>query len=182
MATASGACTLTIVEMMRVFMASRERRLVSVDHLLAASVELAALGQSIADLTAADGSSALTFRVAAASDALGVVKTRAQLIDDTVRLIQRIAAQTNMLALNATIEAARAGQHGRAFSVVANEVKELSVSTRDALDQINKLVDALKGSVEDAGRAVGGVHGVVVQLADTAAQISDLSARLASGA
>jgi len=65
-------------------------------------------------------------------------------IGEVVRLIRDISKRTNLLALNATIEAARAGEAGRGFSVVANEVKSLSVQTDDAITVIQSKIDALK--------------------------------------
>jgi methyl-accepting chemotaxis protein len=67
-------------------------------------------------------------------------------IDGVVKLIQNIASQTNLLALNATIEAARAGEAGRGFSVVAQEVKSLSVQTAKATGDIVNQIEAVQSS------------------------------------
>jgi NO-binding membrane sensor protein with MHYT domain/methyl-accepting chemotaxis protein len=78
----------------------------------------------------------------------------AQKIGDVVKLIQSIAAQTNLLALNATIEAARAGQAGRGFSVVASEVKALSVQTAKATEEIAGQIQAVQASSGSAVEAI----------------------------
>jgi methyl-accepting chemotaxis protein len=77
-----------------------------------------------------------------------------QKIGDVVKLIQNIAKQTNLLALNATIEAARAGQAGRGFSVVATEVKALSVQTAKATEEIAEQIRAVQGSTSGAVEAI----------------------------
>jgi PAS domain-containing protein len=82
-------------------------------------------------------------------------------IDEVVKLIQHIASQTNLLALNATIEAARAGDAGRGFSVVATEVKTLSVQTAKATNDIVAQVAAVQTS---GGRVVDEVRQIIHQL------------------
>lgn len=64
--------------------------------------------------------------------------------------IETIADQTNLLALNAAIESARAGEAGRGFSVVAEEIRKLSINTTEALHEIQAIVAEIKGSVDDA--------------------------------
>ncbi len=77
-----------------------------------------------------------------------------QSIDAVVRFIQNIARQTNLLALNATIEAARAGVAGRGFTVVASEVKALSVQTAKATEDIARQIGAVQSSATQSVEAV----------------------------
>ncbi|MEM5584118.1 methyl-accepting chemotaxis protein [Roseibium sp. AS2] len=79
-------------------------------------------------------------------------------ISNVVSLISDIAKQTNLLALNATIEAARAGEAGRGFSVVASEVKALSVETQSATEQIVSNIDRLNHSAE---MSLGSVNQII---------------------
>ncbi|MCA3601412.1 MAG: PilZ domain-containing protein [Methylobacterium sp.] len=94
-------------------------------------------------------------------------------IGSQLNAIGEIASRTNLLALNATIEAARAGEAGRGFSVVAQEVKALSVASAQAVSGIRERMAALEAVTQHAISGMTGISADISELAPICAGISD---------
>ncbi|MGC8121067.1 methyl-accepting chemotaxis protein [Marinobacter sp. VGCF2001] len=92
----------------------------------------------------------LTDQIRSSAATVAELAKSGQRVGDVMRVIREIADQTNLLALNAAIEAARAGEAGRGFAVVADEVRNLAAKTQEATVEIDEIIASIQGGSRDA--------------------------------
>ncbi|MCI6906184.1 MAG: methyl-accepting chemotaxis protein [Succinatimonas sp.] len=103
------------------------------------------------------------------------INSQAGQIQGIVATIRDIADQTNLLALNAAIEAARAGEAGKGFAVVADEVRQLAISTQTSLTDINKISESLLKNIQYLEASVEEQNQSVVEIASSANELREKS-------
>lgn len=139
--------------------------------------------------SAIGGMDTLQSELGVSSEAVSELSSGVLEIGSVIDLINQVAEQTNLLALNAAIEAARAGEQGRGFAVVADEVRSLAHKTQDATAQIGSMIERLRNSADsvvtsmDRTRAQSeSASGEVDQVAESLAEISGMVSDIADKA
>lgn len=144
----------------------------------------------------ARGVEALAEEIETSSNAINLLKEDSVNVGAVLDVIRGIAEQTNLLALNAAIEAARAGEQGRGFAVVADEVRTLAQRTQESTQEIREVIERLQGGADTAvermtgsSRKVGenvdaanNAGAALANITEAVKQIVDLNVQIASAA
>ncbi|MFP9130612.1 methyl-accepting chemotaxis protein [Niallia sp. BSM11] len=119
--------------------------------------------------------SQLSEQVTEVSSQISQVSNSAEEIGNISTVVKGISDQSNLLGLNAAIEAARAGDSGKGFSVVANEIRKLATNSKDNVGQINDITKTIQNLIKDLGNAFNNIN----KLTDTqAGSIQEFSATM----
>jgi len=143
----------------------------SAAKVMAKEGESAAQQGQIVVVDACNSINALAGDVDESVTAINLIEKDSEDIVTVIHMIQGITEQTNLLALNAAIEAARAGEHGRGFAVVADEVRTLAQRTQESTQEIKNMIEKLQRSTHLAVDVMGRSHERAKTSVEKAAQV-----------
>jgi len=144
------------------------------------AAELATQGEQSVE-TVADNISTMASTVANAAEKVRTLSANTQEVARIASVIKDIAGQTNLLALNAAIEAARAGEQGRGFAVVADEVRVLAERTEKATVEISGVVERIQSETVNTAKVMDAALPEAEKARSTASQTTELLHRIAEG-
>lgn len=129
-------------------------------------------GNDVVNMTR-DAIRALSNDVQRAADTMETLESETDRVGTVLSVIKEIADQTNLLALNAAIEAARAGEQGRGFAVVADEVRTLAARTQHSTEEIHEMIDRLQSGAKSTAEVMLASQGKVKETVEAAERAGD---------
>lgn len=166
----------------------KRNNVLNIAHSLAASLQQ--ISASVQEISA--GSQSVMYSNSEIQEKVKEANENAQNTDDILKFIQNISSKTNLLGLNAAIEAARAGDMGRGFNIVAQEIRKLSNSSSESVKKVNEVLEKISQSVsiisnkitdsssffEVQASAIDEISASLEELATTASELEKLSEKL----